>query len=216
MEFPGPIDEHFKIRGLRIELGEIDAVLAKHAGVKNAVLVARDVALGEKRLVAYIVSMNGSLSPGELRSFMQDRLPDYMIPAHFVLLESLPLTQNGKVNRGALPAPDGSRPAIDSLFVAPRTPVEQKLAEIWQEVLSIKRVGMHDSFFELGGHSLLATQLISRVREVFKVDLPLRKLFEAPTVAALLKMINGFEVTATMDQAPPIVPVLRNAYRTKH
>jgi len=160
------------------------------------VVVARQDGDGRsRRLVAYLVPQAGGDSAqagpptgGELRRFLKAKLPDYMVPSAFVFLEALPLTPNGKVDRKALPAPDSARPDLGA-YVPPRTPVEATLAQLWAEVLGVERVGIYDSFFDLGGHSLLATQLLSRIREAFGVDLPLRRLFEATTVADLALLI---------------------------
>ncbi len=186
IEFLGRIDHQVKIRGFRIELGEIEAVLAQHPEVREAVVIAREDQINNKHLVAYVVPPNQEegTTPSELCRFLKKKLPDYMVPSAFVSLEAMPLTPNGKIDRRALPVPDqGSRSELEGIFVAPRTPVEEEMARIWAEVLGIKQIGVHDNFFELGGHSLLATQLISRLREAFQVELPLRDLFEAPTVA---------------------------------
>lgn len=186
LEYLGRIDHQVKIRGFRIELGEVEAVIAQYPGVKqNVVLIKEDIP-DDKRLVAYVhLDQKQNFRRQEFRSFLQSKLPDYMLPSSFVLLDALPLTSNGKVDRCALPAPDSSRPDQSATFVAPRTPVEQQLADIWASVLKLERVGIHNNFFELGGHSLLATQIMSRLRETFGVELPLRTLFEAPTVADL-------------------------------
>jgi amino acid adenylation domain-containing protein len=186
IEFLGRIDHQVKIRGFRIELGEIEAVLARHAAVRETVVVAREDVPGDRRLVAYVVaSQESAPTMSELRGFLQKKLPDYMVPSAFVVLDSLPLTPNGKIDRNALPARDQVSPELDGEFVAPRTPVEEVLAGIWAEVLKLERVGINDNFFELGGHSLLATQALSRVNDAFETDLPLRSFFESPTVAAL-------------------------------
>ena len=186
IEFLGRIDHQVKVRGFRIELGEIEAVLAGHEGVRETVVVAREDEPGEKRLVAYLVAAQETApTVSELRSLLKGRLPEYMVPSAFVVLDELPLTPNGKVDRRALPAPDHTRPELEEAFVAPRTPVEEVVAGIWAEVLGMEQVGIHDNFFELGGHSLKATQVVSRVREAFQVELPLRSLFESPTVAEL-------------------------------
>jgi acyl carrier protein len=145
---------------------------------------------GENRLVAYVIPNVGQApTTNNLRNFLKSKLPDYMMPSIFVTLDALPLTPNRKVDRRALPPPDGSRSEMEEAFVAPRTPVEVALAGIWAEVLGVERVGIHDNFFELGGHSLLATQVISRVRSAFQIELPLRTLFESPTVAGLAVQI---------------------------
>jgi acyl carrier protein len=150
----------------------------------------------------------------KLRMYLGERLPDYMVPSAFIVLEALPLTPNGKVNRHALPAPDPVRPEVGA-YVAPQTAIEQVLVRIWGEVLGLKRVGVHDNFFELGGHSLLATQLISRVRDAFGIELPLRGLFEAPTVAALAQEISQFQHSDAQSQAPALIPVSRETRRVK-
>ena len=146
----------------------------------------------------------------ELRSFLKEKLPEYMVPAVFVLLDALPLMPNGKVDRRALPAPDRTRPELDKAFVAPRTPTEELLAEIWAQLLDIERVGIHDNFFDLGGHSLLATQVVSRMREAFQVEIPLRRLFEVPTVAGLAESIEAARRAGQNLLAPPILPVPRD------
>ncbi len=189
IEFLGRIDHQVKIRGFRIELGEIEAVLAQHPEVLQTVVIARENN-GDKSLVGYLV-LKSEKAPtsSELRRFLKEKLPDYMIPSVFMVLEALPLTPNGKVNREALPTPDQNRTEREKVYVEPRTPVEELLARIWSQVLGIERVGIHDNFFDLGGHSMLITQLVVRVRETFQVELPLRSLFEMPTVAELAQSI---------------------------
>ena len=191
IEFLGRIDHQVKIRGFRIELGEIEAVLQRHAAVREAVVVAREDEPGVKRLVAYLVSASKPApSVSELRSFLLKGLPDYMIPSVFVVIDSLPLTPSGKVDRRALPVPSGDWVATADRYVAPRTAVEEVVAGMWAEVLRVARVGVEDNFFELGGHSLLATQIVSRIRDHFQVELPLRALFERPTVAGLAEIVD--------------------------
>jgi amino acid adenylation domain-containing protein len=186
IEFLGRVDNQVKIRGYRIELGEIEAVLAQHPSIQHAVVLAREDSPGERRLVAYVVTAPGTTtSATELRSALRQKLPDYMLPSAIVLLDSLPLTPNGKLDRKALPAPDQNRPELDETYTAPRTPTEDILAKIWAEVLKIEKVGIQDNFFNLGGHSLLATQVVSRIRDPFQMDIPLRTLFEKPTVEEL-------------------------------
>jgi amino acid adenylation domain-containing protein len=190
VEFLGRLDQQVKIRGFRVEPAEIEAVLRRLATVQQAVVVAQDDKSGEKGLVAYFVKVPGrGAKVDELRSFLLEQLPDYMVPSVYVALESLPLTPNGKVDYRALPAPDQVRPQAEKIFVAPRNEVEEVLAAIWVEVLKLDQVGIHDNFFELGGHSLLATQIISRIRTAFQVQLPLRSIFETPTVADLAQAI---------------------------
>ncbi len=189
IQFVGRIDQQVKIRGYRIELGEIEAVLGQHPAVREAVALAREDSPGDRRVVAYVVSPPDT-STNELQSFLKQKLPEFMVPSAFVFLDSLPLTPNGKIDRNALPAPDQSRPEMEEHYIAPRTPIEELLAEIWADVLKMERVGIRDNFFDLGGHSLLATQVVSRIRETLQVDLPLRALFEAPTIAELALRIE--------------------------
>ncbi|MFE1744011.1 amino acid adenylation domain-containing protein [Coleofasciculus sp. H7-2] len=194
IEFLGRIDHQVKIRGFRIELGEIEAVLKQHPAVEQAVVVVREDVPGDKRLVAYSVLSQQQASRGEstqlnlmsdLRSFVKAKLSEYMMPSAFVILKTLPLTANGKVDREKMPAPEQIRPELAGTFVAPRSSVEEVLAGIWAEAIGIEQVGIYDNFFELGGHSLLATQVISRLRDAFNVELPLRQFFDSPTVADL-------------------------------
>jgi amino acid adenylation domain-containing protein len=189
IEFLGRIDHQVKVRGYRIELGEIEAVLRGHPQVSEAIVLPEDGPAG-KRLVAYLVSIQDRVEVGELRTFLKAKLPDYMVPSTFAFLDSLPLTPSGKIDRQALPKPGQSRPEVESAFVTPRTPTEELLARIWAEVLNLEKVGIHDNFFELGGHSLLAMQVISRQREAFRVELPLRSVFERPTIAGLAERID--------------------------
>ena len=182
IEFLGRTDHQVKIRGFRIELGEIEAALGQHPEVREAIVLAREDIPGEKRLVAYVVAQR-VFPITELRGFLAEKLPEHMVPSAFVFLDALPLTSNGKIDRRNLPAPDQSRPEQENSFVAPRTSVEELLARIWGEVLKLDQVGIHDNFFALGGHSLLLTQIASRIQRAFLVSLPLRILFDAPTVA---------------------------------
>jgi amino acid adenylation domain-containing protein len=196
IEFLGRIDHQVKIRGFRIELGEVESVLGRHPAVEEAVVIAREDVPGDKRLVAYVVSSREPTPTfSELRRFLKEKLPDYMIPSAFVELESLPLTPNGKVDRRALPTPDLERSRLETKFVAPHTPVEKVLAKIWSEALGLQRVGVHDNFFELGGHSLLATQVMSRARDNFKMELPLLRFFETPTIAGLTELVETIRLT---------------------
>jgi acyl carrier protein len=177
-----------KVRGFRIELGEIETTLAQHLAIREAIAMVREDHSGDKRLVAYLVARREqSFDASDVRKYLKQRLPEYMIPSALVRLDELPLTPSGKVDRGLLPAPGSVQ---RSEFIAPRTPVEEKIAEIWAEVLRVDRVGMDDNFFELGGHSLLATQVVSRMRAILKLDIPLRSLFEAPTVGDLATVIT--------------------------
>ncbi|MGB8345909.1 MAG: amino acid adenylation domain-containing protein, partial [Ktedonobacteraceae bacterium] len=192
IEFLGRADTQVKIRGFRVELGEIEAALARHPAVQVAVVEAQAGASGEKRLAAYVVARVGyELSSRELRRYLQEQLPEYMVPAAFVLLDALPVTANGKVDRRKLPALDEYLPpGQEEIYVAPTTPVEERMVELWAEVLHLRRVGIHDNFFEIGGHSLLSVQLIARVRAAWSINLPLRSLFEAPTAAGLAAQVE--------------------------
>lgn len=200
--FLGRMDFQVKIRGFRVEPGEIEVALNSHPAVRETVVLAREDEPGRKRLVAYIVLAEGSApTVSELRTLLLATLPDYMVPSAFVFLDALPLTPNGKVNRKVLPVPDQSRPELERAYVAPRTALEEVVAECWATVLGLERVGVHDDFFELGGHSLLATQVIGRLREVFPAELPLRTLFEAPTVAGLSeRMVQEVGEPATLEE----------------
>ncbi|MBP5974299.1 amino acid adenylation domain-containing protein [Brasilonema sp. CT11] len=189
LEFLGRIDTQVKIRGFRIELEEIEAVLNQNPDIKQVVAIIREDEPGNKYLVAYLLTTDNPPTASTLRNFLNQKLPDYMIPSAFVFLEEFPLTPNGKINRRALPAPDASQRNLEVDFVAPRTPTEQELAMIWTEVLKLKQIGIYDNFFELGGHSLLATQVVSRLREVFSLDFPLRYVFENPTIAELAQKV---------------------------
>lgn len=201
VEFMGRLDNQVKIRGYRVEPGEIEACLEQHPAVQNAVVVAREDIPGDKRLVAYIVAQPEEQPTADLlREALQTALPDYMIPSAFVSLDAFPLTPNGKVNRSALPVPDWTHAA--ATYTAPRTTAEETLAEIWQDVLGIPQVGVHDNFFALGGHSLLATRVISRAQQAFQVSIPLRAIFEAPTVAGLATTVETIlirEIEALSD-----------------
>jgi len=183
--FLGRVDEQVKIRGYRVEPSEIATVLGQHSAVRTSVVVVREEEPGEKELVAYVVLAAGAkLDAGELRDHLRKRLPDYMVPSEFVSISSVPVTANGKLNRAALPTPNGSRPHAEA-YVEPRTPVEEELVKILAPLLKLQRVGVNDNFFLLGGHSLLGTQLIARISETFGVELTLLKLFDHPTVAEM-------------------------------
>jgi amino acid adenylation domain-containing protein len=194
MEFLERIDQQVKIRGFRVELGEIETELSQHPAVREAIVTVREDNPEDKRLVAYVVVAAQNSSVSEFRGFLKAKLPEYMIPSAFVFLESLPLTLNGKIDRKSLPLPDRHRDGLEQAYVAPRSPTEEILAGIWAEVLKIEQVGIHANFFDLGGHSLLATQVMSRLRKALRVDLPLRALFEAPTIAGLALRIKHSEL----------------------
>ncbi|MFS0517038.1 amino acid adenylation domain-containing protein [Nostoc sp. UIC 10607] len=211
IEYLGRIDNQVKIRGFRIELGEIEELLNQHDDVQTACVIAREDHPGDKRLVAYVVGhKQHSPTINQLRSFLSSQLPQYMIPHAFVMLESLPLTPNGKVDRRALKAPD-SREGLEISFVAPRSPIEEILTQIWTQALKVDQVSIYDNFFELGGHSLLATQLVSRIRNIFKVELPLREFFARKTVAELARSIEQLQQQDLELVSPPILPRAENA-----
>ncbi|MDZ7307315.1 MAG: amino acid adenylation domain-containing protein [candidate division KSB1 bacterium] len=217
LEFLGRADQQVKVRGFRIEPGEIETCLQQHPAVREAVVVARagngdDSAAADKRLLAYLVPRPGStLTVSELHEFLKARLPEYMLPAAFVLMEKLPMLASGKVDRHALPAPDDEslRLGAGTAYVAPRTPTEELLANLWCDVLGVLRAGIHDNFFTLGGHSLLATQLVSRIRETFQIELPLADLFERPELAALAAHLDNLRAAAQQVPVPPLMPLPR-------
>jgi amino acid adenylation domain-containing protein/thioester reductase-like protein len=210
IQYLGRIDNQVKIRGFRIELGEIEAILTQHGDVQVCCVIPREDTPNDKRLVAYVVAdQDCTPTISELRQFVKAKLPEYMIPNAFVILESLPLTPNGKVDHRALPAPDSS--SNSAKYIAPRTQIEELLVQIWAQVLKVDLVGIHDNFFELGGHSLLATQLVSRIRNIFKVELLLREFFAAATVAELANLIEQLQQQDLELAAPPILRREENA-----
>ena len=210
LEFLGRIDQQVKIRGFRIELSEIEVALTEHSSVLETLVLARADERNEKRLVAYIVSdREHPPSIGELHSHVRERLPEYMIPSYFVMLDAIPLTPNGKIDRHALPAPELSRPDLDGAFVAPRSQVEEMVAQVWSDALLIDQVGVHDNFFTLGGHSLLGTTIVTRLRQVFNVELPLRTIFEGPTVSQLSEKIEAAQRAGRNLSMPALVRVSR-------
>ena len=204
IEFMGRIDRQVKIRGFRIELGEIESVLNSHPQVAEAVVITTGDVPENKRLVAYVVSDDKLLSPSQLRKFLKSLLPEYMVPSTFVALDTLPLTPNGKVDRKALIIPDGEEIIRECEYVAPRTPSEGIIANIFASVLGVENIGIYDNFFELGGHSLLATQLISKLRVAFDVEIPLRTIFESPTIAQLEPTLTELRTTNSGLNLPPI------------
>jgi acyl carrier protein len=211
LEYLGRIDQQVKLRGFRIELGEVESALSQHPQVAQAVVTVRGEQPDDKQLVAYVVpNLNEGqmLSVEQLRKDLGSKLPEYMLPALFVELESLPLNVNGKIDRKALPAPEGLELRLAVQYVPPQTPTQELLVQLWSEVLKRERVSIHDNFFELGGHSLLATQLISRVRDVFEMELSLRTLFEQPTIAGLAQKLQQGEQDISI--APPMVPIERD------
>ena len=213
IEFLGRRDHQVKVRGYRVEPGEIKYVLERHEGVRAAEVLMRETGRGGHGLVAYVVARGGvdGAGAGELRQYLAERLPRYMAPAAFVMLDEMPLTANGKIDRRALPAPDSSHASRQSHYAPPRTALEAELERIWAEALALERAGVDDNFFDLGGHSLMAARLVSRIREVFNVELPLRALFESPTVALLAGRVEEELRAGAEAQAPPIRPLERGA-----
>jgi amino acid adenylation domain-containing protein len=211
IEFLGRIDHQVKIRGFRIELREIEAVLVSHPEVKEAVVVFQESGSGDKRLVGFFVP-NPESAPAvlDLKNLLKSRLPEYMVPSALVVLEALPLTPNGKVDRRSLSDFEGLGAELTQSYMAARTPIEEVLTAIWSQVLGLDQVGIHDSFFDLGGHSLLVTQVISRIRDALNIELSLRIVFEAPTIAELAYNVEA-EMRAEQGLlAPPILPVARD------
>src|SRR5215213_4827432 len=206
IEFLGRIDHQVKIRGFRVEPGEIETHLSRHEQVKEAVVVAREDSTHSQRLIAYVVGFPAepSLQSSELRDYLSRSLPDYMVPATFVMLGHLPLTPSGKIARNALPLPEMTRCELPPHFVPPRTPIEEIVANIWSAVLRVPQVGINDDFFELGGHSLLATQVISRARKAFSLEVSLRSLFETRTLGRFSQAIEKALLTAEGLDAPPV------------
>jgi thioesterase domain-containing protein/acyl carrier protein len=201
LEYIARVDNQVKIRGYRIELGEVEAALAKHEGVRERAVAVREDVTGEKRLVAYLV-LRRELAQlnSELRGFLIDKLPEYMIPTTYVVLDQLPLTPNGKVDRKALPAPDGSRPELESRYQEPRTSLEKLLAEMWQDVLGVDAIGIHDDFFELGGTSIRVVVFVNRLEKRLHVPVPVKALFGAPNVAALAEYLKEHYPQITLDE----------------
>jgi hypothetical protein len=203
IEFLGRSDEQVKIRGYRIEPGEIVKVLDQYAGVETSTVVARERDGGEKSLVAYLVLAPGAkITATQMREHVSRQLPAYMVPASFVRVDALPVTENGKVNRGVLPPADATNCLVDDDYIAPRTLVEQRLAVILSQLLSVKAVGANDNFFFLGGHSLLGTQLLTRISQSFGVELSLLSLFDHPTLAGMSAEIEKL-ILAKLERIEP-------------
>jgi amino acid adenylation domain-containing protein len=191
IEFLGRLDHQIKIRGYRIEIGEIETVLRHHPDITEAVVLPQEALSGGKRLVCYIVlKQQSSLTINELRNFLKETLPEYMIPSKFVVMQSLPLNRTGKVDRNLLAELDGHYLELDTIYVAPRTEVERVIAMVWQEYLDVKQVGMNDNFFDLGGHSLLIVQVHSKLQEIFKKEFPMVELFKYPTIDSLARFLS--------------------------
>jgi amino acid adenylation domain-containing protein len=212
LDFLGRVDQQVKLRGFRIELGEIEAVLRQHPGTRDVIVLLREDEPGQKHLVAYVVlrvEQRDAVDADELRSWLQERIPAYMLPSSILLLETLPLNSSGKVNRQALLPPEEYQPTKRATYTPPRMPVEEALVNIWCQVLGNKQVGIHDNFFELGGHSLLATRMIARIRDVLGVEIQFRDVFESPTIAELARRIEQITCTAEERQVLPLRPLKR-------
>jgi acyl-coenzyme A synthetase/AMP-(fatty) acid ligase/acyl carrier protein len=217
IEFRGRTDHQVKIRGFRIELGEIESVLGQHQAIRESVVVAREDVPGNKSLVAYLVTAEeeSAVSPSELRSFLLGKLPDYMIPSSFVLLDALPLTPNGKVDRRALPDPDQTRFTSDETYEPPRTPIESLIAEIWQDVLHVGRVGVRDNFFDLGGHSLLCLPVMMRLEKRLGVRVTPRDLIYqtlGQLAAACEARLDGKQETEAIGLTQRLMTTIRRVF----
>ncbi|MDH3276218.1 MAG: amino acid adenylation domain-containing protein, partial [Gammaproteobacteria bacterium] len=211
IEYLGRFDHQVKLRGFRVELGEIESVLLRQRMVSDAVVVVHEDESGDKRLVAYVVADSSDApSEADLRDFVAKRLPNYMVPSAFMMLDKLPLTANGKVDRKALPVPGDMRASLGAEYTAPRTELEQRLAQIWAGVLKLERVGVHDNFFDLGGHSLMATQVVSRIRGQLNVELPLSEMFGYPTVAELAPVLESLLGESGGGEAD-VIPVVERS-----
>ena len=204
IEFIGRIDHLVKIRGFRIELGEIETVLGQHPQIQQVLAIALEDTRGDKYIAAYVTNDSENLTTKEIREFLKQRLPEYMLPSAYIILKAFPLTSNGKIDRRALKAPNLEE-LRQNTFVAPRNPTEEIIASIIANVLGLEQIGIHDNFFELGGHSLLAIRVVSRVSEAFTTDIPLRRLFESPTVAELAQLITSLSPTDS-TKLPPTIP----------
>ncbi|MCD6571342.1 MAG: amino acid adenylation domain-containing protein, partial [Deltaproteobacteria bacterium] len=214
VDFLGRIDTQVKVRGHRIELGEIESVLTDYNEIKDNVVIVKDSQGGNKLLVAYYVA-EVELSINNLRSFLKERMPDYMVPNIFIRLDNLPLNPNGKVDKNALPEPEGLRPEMDTAYRAPSNDIENTIASIWQDVLGIDKIGIYDDFFDLGGHSLKATQAVTRMKEAFNVDLPIRAIFENHTIKELEDVIIELQAGETKLSSIPVLPK-QDFYEVSH
>ncbi|MGR9053304.1 MAG: phosphopantetheine-binding protein, partial [Gammaproteobacteria bacterium] len=219
IEFIGRTDHQVKIRGFRIELGEIEAKISEHPAVEEAVVLSCASASGDKRLIAYVVSDKECSQ--QLRDFLLAKLPAYMVPSQFIRLEQFPLSANGKVDRKSLPEPCTAE-VSSSDYTPPETKTETLLAEVWRELLGVRRIGRYDDFFEAGGHSLLATQLQFKIQQAFPVKLSLKALFENPNIAAQARLIDGEGLDddnafleAEAELAADIVPLAGDVIKIK-
>jgi amino acid adenylation domain-containing protein len=210
LEILGRADNQIKLRGFRIEPAEIEAAICRHADVNECVVIVREDAPGDKRLVAYFTVRGNEINSGELRRHTKSLLPEYMIPSRFVLMNEWKLTPNGKIDRRNLPAPDGVFPSAETEYAAPHTPTEEKIAEIWSNLLGIEKTGVNDNFFDLGGHSLLALKLIARLRSHFNLEIPLRHIFEFRTVKSLSAKIDRMRQEKQNEEIEILLAELEN------
>ncbi|HET6977270.1 MAG TPA: amino acid adenylation domain-containing protein [Pyrinomonadaceae bacterium] len=216
IEFLGRLDHQVKLRGFRIELGEIESVLKTHSAIRESVVILGEDVAGDQRLIAYLVTENGAeLAGSELRNFLQEKLPAYMIPSEFLSVDQMPLTPNGKVDRQSLPSLGGKQLSQEKNYVTPRNPLENSLADIWAEVLQLERVGATDNFFELGGHSLIATRVISQIRDRLQMEISLQEFFNSPTVTELAQRIEISPATEPREKLSSIVPRARVKHSRK-
>jgi acyl-coenzyme A synthetase/AMP-(fatty) acid ligase/aryl carrier-like protein len=215
LRFLGRIDRQVQVRGYRVEPEEVETALATHPALTEVAVVDRELATGERGLVAYAAAAGDAPSTAELHRFASERLPAYMVPAAFVLIPSLPRNRHGKVDRAALPPPGSARPRLDVGRIAPRDDAERRLAAIWREVLGLDEVGIHDNFFAIGGHSLRAMQVVSRLRRDAGVELPLAAVFQQPTIAALAARMAAADAGGTPAQIRPVARAARRALRTE-
>jgi acyl carrier protein len=213
IEYLGRSDRQVKVRGFRIELGEIETVLAQHEDVRECVVIAQESKEDGNNLIAYLVVADSARNRGVLRAFLRQRLPEYMVPSEIVFLDQLPLSPSGKIDRRALPWPTSATTRSRRRFAAPRTATEELLAGIWHGVLKRDHVGSDDNFFDLGGNSLLATQVISRVRDLFRLEIPVRSLFDYPRLAEFGALIDRTVPAENQNHSPAMAPLARKAAR---
>jgi acyl carrier protein len=211
IEYLGRVDEQVKVRGYRIELGEVEAALLSHPAVAECVVIVREATPGDRRLAAYIRAGVEPPLPNELQAFLRSKLPEYMLPSAYEVLDSFPMSPSGKVDRRALALRRAGPIGLSRNYVAPQTPIEEELASIWQKVLGVERVGVEDNFFELGGHSLMVTQVVSRVRESFGVEVPLGKVFDAPTIACLAAVVAELQSESAGAADPGTMSIPRKS-----
>jgi hypothetical protein len=215
VEYMGRLDSQVKVRGMRIELGEVEAALARHPRVRQCAVAARELAPGDLGLAAYLVATDGPPpATAELRGFLAATLPEFMIPGAFVTLAALPLSATGKLDRRALPAPERSSDSAAGAFVAPRTPREEMVTELWRELLGVERLGVRDNFFELGGHSLLAARLAARLRDRLAREISVQLVFHHPTIAALAAALEQIVAQGAVAEAPALVATPRRVRRS--